>query len=100
MMIVGVLDPTTMETSINVVMTTSITVVMTMTSIRITRVDTRATTMEVEVVVECFKCKNMGHYANECPEKKVEGPNKPNPFQKGQVNHINVEEIYEESDAV
>src|SRR3954466_6497541 len=42
----------------------------------------------------------MGHYANECPEKKVEGPNKPNPFQKGQVNHINVEEIYEESDAV
>src|SRR3954463_8238480 len=42
----------------------------------------------------------MGHYANECPEKKVEGANKPNPFQKGQVNHINVEEIYEESDAV
>src|SRR3954468_20847409 len=35
--------------------------------------------------VECFKCKKMGHYANECPEKKVEGPIKPNPFQKGQV---------------
>src|SRR3954470_2694301 len=50
--------------------------------------------------VECFKCKNMGHYANECLEKKVEGPNKPNPFKKGQVNHINVEEIYEEPDAV
>src|SRR3954470_11977593 len=50
--------------------------------------------------VECFKCKKMGLYANECPEKKVEGPNNPNPFQKGQVNHINVEEIYEESDAV
>src|SRR3954463_457116 len=50
--------------------------------------------------VECFKCKKMGHYANECLEKKVEGPNKPNPFQKGQVNHINVEEIYEEPDAV
>src|SRR3954471_18020679 len=50
--------------------------------------------------VECFKCKKMGHYANECPEKKVEGTTKPNPFQKGQVNHINVEEIYEESDVV
>src|SRR3954466_7263672 len=50
--------------------------------------------------VECFKCKKMGHYANECPEKKVERPNNPNPFQKGQVNHINVEEIYEEPDAV
>src|SRR3954467_166058 len=42
----------------------------------------------------------MGHYANECPEKKDEGPNKPNPFHKGQVNHINVEEVYEEPDAV
>src|SRR3954471_4255018 len=42
----------------------------------------------------------MGHYENECLEKKVEGANKPNPFQKGQVNHINVEEIYEESDDV
>src|SRR3954470_28978 len=50
--------------------------------------------------VECFKCKKLGHYANECPEKKVEGPVNPNPFQKGQVNHINVEEVYEEPDAV
>src|SRR4051794_32005519 len=50
--------------------------------------------------VECFKCKKMGHYANECPKKKVEGPNKPNPFQKGQLNHINVAEIYEESAVV
>src|SRR4051812_18306823 len=50
--------------------------------------------------VECFKCKKLGHYANECPEKKAEGPNKPNPLKKGQVNHINVEEIYEEPDAV
>src|SRR3954469_4912675 len=57
MMRVGVLDPTSMEsttvtTITTVIMTTSITVVMTMTSTRITRVDTKSTTMEVEVVVE------------------------------------------------
>src|SRR3954471_8963058 len=56
-MIVGILDPTSMEsttatTNTTVIMTTSITVVMTMTSTRITRVGTRTTTMEVEVVVE------------------------------------------------
>jgi hypothetical protein len=33
------------------------------------------------------------------PQKKDEG-NKPNPFQKGHVNHINVEENYDEPDAV
>jgi hypothetical protein len=49
--------------------------------------------------VECFKCHKTGHYANDCPQKKDEG-NKPNPFQKGHVNHINVEEIYDEPDAV
>src|SRR3954464_3631950 len=52
------------------------------------------------IQVECFKCNKVGHYANECPEKKADGANKPNPFQKGQVNHINVEEIYEEFDAL
>src|SRR3954465_13387039 len=57
MMIVGILDPTSMEsttstTTTTVIMTTSTTVVMTMTSTKITRVDIRATTMEVEVVVE------------------------------------------------
>src|SRR3954469_13163329 len=57
MMRVGVLDPTSMESTITtttttVIMTTNITVVMKMTSTRITRVDTKATTMEVEVVVE------------------------------------------------
>src|SRR3954470_92904 len=57
MMTVGILDPTSMESTNNtttttVIMTTSLTVVMTMTSTRITRVGTRTTTMEVEVVVE------------------------------------------------
>src|SRR4051812_25782279 len=56
MMIVGVLDPTNMEsttitTATTAIMTTSITVVMIMTSTRTTRVDTRVTTVEVEVEV-------------------------------------------------
>src|SRR3954463_2973216 len=57
MMIVGAQDPTSMGNSTNtttttVIMTTRTTVVMTMTSTRITRVDIRATTIEVGVVVE------------------------------------------------
>ena len=50
--------------------------------------------------VLCFKCNNKGHYATDCPEKKAAEAAKPNPFQKGQVNHINVEEVYDEPDAV
>lgn len=34
----------------------------------------------------------MGHYANDCTEKKEGAPAKPNPFQKAHVNHMNVEE--------
>jgi hypothetical protein len=49
--------------------------------------------------VECYKCYKTGHYTNDCPQKREEG-NKPNPFQKGHVNHINVEEIYDEPNAV
>src|SRR3954470_1858812 len=46
----------------------------------------------------------MGHYSNMCPENKDNngnsGVSKPNPFNKGHVNHFNVEEIYDEPDAV
>ena len=51
--------------------------------------------------VLCYKCKNKGHYATDCPEKKNDAAAaKPNPFQKGHVNHINVEEVMDEPDAV
>src|SRR3954465_256069 len=51
--------------------------------------------------IQCFKCKNMGHYATDCPESKPNGNGlvNPNPFNKGHVNHLNVEEVYEEPDA-
>src|ERR1044071_9224353 len=46
----------------------------------------------------------MGHYSNMCPENKDNngnsGVSKPNPFNKGHVNHVNVEEVYDEPDAV
>jgi hypothetical protein len=38
--------------------------------------------------ITCFNCKKKGHYSTNCPE-----PTKPNPFKKGHVNHINVEEV-------
>ena len=42
----------------------------------------------------------MGHYSNECPEKKADQTIKPNPFQKGHVNHMDVEEIIDQPDMV
>ena len=56
--------------------------------------------------ITCFKCKNKVHYSNDCPELKNEngngssGSNKPSPFTKGQVNHVNVEEVYDQPDPV
>ena len=46
-----------------------------------------------------------GHYANECPEAQNgngsgSSGKKPNPFNRGQVNHITVEEVEAQPDAV
>jgi hypothetical protein len=43
--------------------------------------------------ITCFKCKKKGHHSTSCPENKSDEPAKPNPFKKGYVNHINVEEV-------
>jgi hypothetical protein len=43
--------------------------------------------------ITCFNCKKKGHYSTNCPENKSDEPAKPNPFKKGYVNHINVEEV-------
>ena len=55
--------------------------------------------------ITCFKCQKTRHYATECPEAKNGNGNggsakKPNPFTKGQVNHISVEEIEDQPDPV
>ena len=55
--------------------------------------------------ITCFKCGKTRHYATECSEAKNGNGNgssgkKPNPFNRGQVNHVNVEEAEEQPDAV
>ncbi|XP_071683420.1 uncharacterized protein [Lolium perenne] len=50
--------------------------------------------------VMCYKCKKYGHYSSNCPELKTSDTTKPNPFQKGYVNHLDVEEVMNEPDAV
>jgi hypothetical protein len=48
----------------------------------------------------CYKCKKYGHYSSNCSELKTVDTTKPNPFQKGHVNHLDVEEVMNEPDAV
>src|SRR3954471_10414608 len=47
--------------------------------------------------VTCFKCKQKGHYADNCPERKGL---KPTNGEKATVNHMNVEEIPDDPDLV
>ena len=55
--------------------------------------------------ITCFKCRKTRHNSIECSEAKNGNGNgssgkKPNPFTRGQVNHISLEEIEEQPDAV
>jgi hypothetical protein len=53
--------------------------------------------------LECFKCRKLGHYSWDCPENNNgvgnSNENNPIPLQKGHLNHVNVEEVFEVQNA-
>ena len=57
-----------------------------------TRTVTTIITMQDLSHIQCFKCKQMGHYSTECPERKTEVAAKSNSLEKGHMNHVHVEE--------
>ena len=51
-------------------------------------------------LVQCFKCKEMGHYSRNCPEKKnIIGP-KPIQFQKAHVFSVDMVRILKKPDPI
>src|SRR3954471_10507441 len=100
MMIVEAQDPTSMGNSTStstttVIMTTSIIVVMTMTSTRTTRVDIRATTVEMAVEVSLSRrtlvrlsasnARNWGIMQMNAQKRKLKDPTSPTLFRKGKL---------------
>ena len=51
-------------------------------------------------LVECFKCKEMGHYSRSCPEKKNRIGTKPIQFQKGHVFSVNMVRVLKKPDPI
>nr|XP_051215162.1 uncharacterized protein LOC127332864 [Lolium perenne] len=50
--------------------------------------------------ITCYKCKKTGDFADKCTKKRPDEVTKPNSFQKGQANHLNLEEVMNEPYAV
>src|SRR3954469_806505 len=100
MMIVGAQDPTSMGNSTitattTAIMTTSITVIMTMTSTGTTRVDIRATTVEVAVEVilsrrtlvrlSVSSARSWGIMLMNAQKRNLKDPTSPTLFRKGKL---------------